>query len=66
MPSIATLPSIKEVLIVRDGLTPPEAERLIFACKEDLNRRINNGELPFDICAIWFGLEDDYLFELLE
>ena len=58
-------PSIKQVLMRRDGLSEAEAEDLIFEAKEDLFQRLEDGEMPFDICADWFGLEPDYLDELL-
>lgn len=59
------LKNIKQVLMMRDDLTEVEAERLIMDAKEDLNSRLKDGELPFDICADWFGLEEDYLEELM-
>ena len=58
-------PSIKQVLMRRDGLSETEAEDLISEAKEDLFQRLEDGEMPFDICADWFGLEPDYLDELL-
>ena len=57
--------TIKQVLITRDNLTEDEAIELIADAKEDLNTRLEAGELPFDICAEWFGLEEDYLEELM-
>ena len=49
----------------RDGMSEEEAEDLIQEVREDLMERLEDGELPFDICAEWFGLEPDYLDELL-
>ena len=58
--------TIKEVLMQRDGMEEKEAEDLIKEAREDLNERLANGEEPFDICEEWFGLEPDYLMDLLE
>lgn len=49
----------------RDGITAQAADDLITDAKEDLFRRLNNGEMPDDICEEWFGLEPDYIFELI-
>ena len=57
--------SIKEILIERDGLSPEEAEDLIEEAREDLFARLEEGEMPFDICREWFGLERDYIENLL-
>jgi len=57
--------SIKQILMERDGMEAWEADDLIDQAKEDLNERLENDELPFDICQEWFGLEPDYLDELM-
>jgi len=57
--------TIKSVLIHRDNLTEEEANDLINQAKEDLNERLVAGELPDDICQEWFGLEPDYIFDLM-
>ena len=57
--------SIKEILMERDGMSAEEANNLIQDAKEDLNNRLANGEMPFDICEEWFGLEPDYIDELI-
>lgn len=57
--------SIKEVLIERDGMTEDEALNLIEDARKDLNKRLEKGELPFDICGEWFSLEPDYIDELI-
>ena len=57
--------TIKEVLMERDGMTKDEAEAEIEAARQDLYNRIENGEDAFNICEEWFGLEPDYLDELL-
>jgi len=57
--------TIKQILMDRDGITAQAADDLITDAKEDLFRRLNNGEMPDDICEEWFGLEPDYIFELI-
>ena len=57
--------TIKEVLIRRDKMTNKEAEDLINDARKDLTNRLTDGEIPDDICAEWFGLEPDYVDELL-
>ena len=43
-----------------------DADKLIADATEDFNNRIEAGEMPDDICAEWFGLEPDYILELIE
>lgn len=57
--------SLKEVLMDRDELTSEEADAEIAACREDLNTRLADGQMPFDICREWFGLEPDYIEDLI-
>lgn len=59
--------SIKQVLMTRDGMSSQEAQELINEAREDLFTRVSNGDLfeADDICMEYFGLEPDYLFELL-
>lgn len=57
--------SIKEILMERDGMSAEEADAEIAACREDFNQRLNDGEMPHNICEEWFGLEPDYLDELI-
>ena len=57
--------SIKQVLMRRDKMTAEEAEDLIREAKQDLFDRLDAGEYPDDICAEWFGLEPDYIMELI-
>jgi hypothetical protein len=56
--------SIKQILIRRDSMTAKEAEELIDDARRDLHSRLSEGEMPSDICAEWFGLEEDYVMEL--
>lgn len=58
------LKTIKQVLMTRDDMTESEADDLIADARTDLTERLEAGEMPFDICAEWFGLEEDYLEEL--
>ena len=57
--------TIKEILIRRDGMTGKEADKLIQSARDDMNSRLEDGEMPDDICADYFGLEPDYIFELI-
>ncbi len=57
--------TIKEVLMERDEMTVKEADNEIEMCREDLHERLAEGEMPHDICNEWFGLEPDYIEELL-
>ena len=51
---------IEDVLVRRDGMTLSEAKRLVAEAKIDFMERIARGEMPYDICEEWFGLEPDY------
>lgn len=57
--------SIVQVLMRRDGMTRAEASDLVEDCKADLEERLAMGEMPLDICEEWFGLEPDYLDEIM-
>jgi hypothetical protein len=59
--------SLKEVLMQRDGLTSEQADERIKEASEDLQNRLEDEdeELPFDFMGEEFGLEPDYLMELL-
>jgi len=57
--------SIKEILMDRDDMSAEEADDLIQEAKDDLNDRLEAGETPEDICEEWFGLEPDYITELI-
>ncbi len=60
------LESIKQILMRRDNMTEDEAEELISSAKEELTELISRNQLDqaFDICEIYFGLEEDYLDQL--
>jgi len=57
--------SLKEVLMERDGMSETEAEELIQEAREDMMERLADGEMPHDICEEWFGLEPDYIMDLI-
>jgi hypothetical protein len=57
--------NIQQVLMERDGLSALEAAQLIEDAREDLAQKLEQGEMPDDICEEWFGLEPDYIMELL-
>lgn len=57
--------TIAQILMRRDGMTASEAEDLIDEAVEDLRERLAEGDMPFDICEEWFGLEPDFLDELI-
>lgn len=57
--------TIKQVLMTRDGMSANEADAEIESAREDLFNRLEDGEMPFDTCADWFGLEPDYMDELI-
>ncbi len=54
--------SLKQTLIERDGITPAQADAMIADAKE----RVLSGEDPEEILHSEFGLEPDYMFDLLE
>jgi len=59
--------SIKQVLISRDGLTEQEAEELISEAAEQMHRYLQQGDMDsaYHICEEYFGLEPDYLTQLV-
>jgi len=63
--AIKELDSIKYVLMSRDGMSANEADSTISAAYEELQLRLETGINPDSICADWFGLEDDYIFDLI-
>ncbi len=58
--------NLKQVLMERDELTSAEAEGQIKKCKADLMERIETGEDDcLNICEEYFGLEPDYIIDLM-
>jgi hypothetical protein len=54
--------SLKEVLMRRDGMTSDEANEAIACARECV---LEDGEDPDDVLLDHFGLEPDYVFDLL-
>ncbi len=59
--------TIKEILMRRDELTEEEAKSEIEEAKRGLADYLRNGEmeLAYNICEEYFGLEPDYIDELM-
>lgn len=57
--------SIVNVLMEREGLTKKEAESELLYDREELNTRLEQGKDASNICEEYFGLEPDYLDELI-
>ena len=57
--------TIKQILMRRDGLDPEDADNLISEAREEFNQRLSEGDMPFDLCQEWFGLEPDWLDEFM-
>ena len=59
--------TIKEILMARDNMTEQEADALIEQAKEELQTLLAEGntEAAYEICSDMFGLEPDYLMELI-
>lgn len=60
------LQTIREILIERDRMHPEDADALIAEAKEMLKEYLEDGDIEgaAGICEEYFGLEQDYLFEL--
>lgn len=58
---------IKKILMERDGLTSVEADNSIDEAIEELHARLEDGDMEsaYDVCMDMFGLEPDYLMDLL-
>lgn len=58
---------IKKILMERDGVTEAEAIEQIEEAIETFNEYLESGdtESAHDICQECFGLEPDYLFEIM-
>jgi len=59
--------TIKQILMKRDGLSAEEADELIDEAKEDVDYLLSNGDMDgaYNVCQDHFGLEPDYLDELM-
>jgi len=61
--------SIKKVLMERDGYSSEEADEAIEDAKVELQDRLHDPEThdyPEDLCRDSFGLEEDYIFDLID
>ena len=58
---------IKLILMERDDMTETDADELIKDAQDSLNRRLERGDMQGAeaVCEDWFGLEPDYLDELI-
>lgn len=54
--------SLKQTIMERDNLTSEEADELINEAKD---RVLMDGENPEEILEEYFGLESDYIFDLI-
>lgn len=59
--------TLKQVLMRRDGISEAEADADIAACREEMLTAIDNGDYDYaeELFADWFGLEPDYMFDVL-
>ena len=59
--------SIRKVLMERDGITAEEANAKIEEAKEVLLEHLENDDMEaaYGVCQECFGLEPDYLMELM-
>lgn len=56
-----------QVLIERDGITEEQAKEDIRECRTEMLAAIESGNMfeAEEIFADWFGLEPDYLFDVI-
>lgn len=59
--------SIKEILMRRDGMSEVDANELIEEAREAMYEYLDDDDMESaeDICMEYFGLEPDYLMELM-
>ena len=57
--------SIKKFLVEKEGLSEKEASTQVSEARKELMKRLGNGEMPLDLCEELFGIEPDYLEELI-
>jgi len=58
---------IKNILIKRDNMASSEADELISDAQDAMNEYLESGDFESaeNVCAEYFGLEPDYLFDIL-
>lgn len=52
---------IIQILMERDGMSIDDAKELFDQAREE----VYNGEDPEEVLSDWFGLEPDYIFDLI-
>jgi hypothetical protein len=59
--------SIKNILMSRDNMSATEADKLIADARKAMNEYLMDGdtESAYYVCSEYFGLEPDYLMELM-
>ena len=57
---------IIKVLMERDELSQQEATKQFNDAQDEFQERLGNGENVYDFCSEYFGLEPDYLMDLLD
>ena len=59
--------TLKNIVMEKFEMNEKEAELSILAAKEQLQEYMKNGEVreAYNICEEYFGLEPDYLMELI-
>ena len=62
------LPSIKEVIMERDGLPEEYADCLIAEAKDEIQQCVDEDDLlgAENVIYDYFGLEPDFLMELID
>lgn len=57
--------NLLKTLMERDNISEQEAQNQIDEARTEMNDRLAEGDMPFDICEEFFGLEPDYLDDLI-
>ena len=59
--------ALKDVLMERDGITADEADAKINEAQKAMMQYIEDGddEGAYDVCSEYFGLEPDYLMDVM-
>jgi len=59
--------TIKQILISRDNMTASEADNLIADAAEAVAKYLSYGDIEsaYSVCQEYFGLEPDYIEELI-
>lgn len=58
---------IEKILMERDGMSQDEAHELFVEAKDQFDNYLQEGdeESAYNICEEYFGLEPDYIFDLM-